>query len=161
MNRVEDPIELNFRRGGLLVLRALRLRCPHCGQGPLFSSWIRMHQACRHCGLLFDRGAHDYFIGGYLVNLIVAELIVVAGMLAVLLMTWPDVPWTLLTYGLIALMIPAPFVTYPYSKALWLAIDLHFQPVTEADFADPANAGASGASPGGPVRPEAPTSPGE
>ncbi|HEX6938047.1 MAG TPA: DUF983 domain-containing protein [Longimicrobiales bacterium] len=114
--------------------RALLLRCPHCGRGTLFSSWLKMRRACRACGLLYDRGEPDNFIGGYLVNLIAAELIVVAGGLAVLLATWPDVPWDGLTYGLAALMVPVPFATYPYSKALWLAIDLHFQPVTPMDF---------------------------
>jgi hypothetical protein len=31
-------------------------------------------------------------------------------------------------------MIPFPVFTYPWSKTLWLAIDLHFRPATLADF---------------------------
>lgn len=114
--------------------RALLLRCPHCGRGTLFASWLRMRRSCGRCGLRYDRGEADNFIGGYLVNLIAAELIIVVCGLVVMLATWPDVPWDALMYGLAAIMVPVPFATYPYAKALWLAIDLHFQPATPADF---------------------------
>lgn len=136
-NSPSNPVELSVKRGGLLLLRALRLRCPHCGEGTLFASWLKMRESCTRCGFHYDRGEYDFYIGGYLINLIVAELIVVAAMLAFVAMTWPDVPWSLITWGLVALMVPAPFVTYPYSKALWLAVDLHFQPPKPSDFEPP------------------------
>lgn len=139
VNVQSNPEELSPKRFLRYLGRALLLRCPHCGRGTMFSSWLRMRRACTACGLRFDRGYEDNFIGGYLVNFIVAELIVVAGGCAVMYATWPNVPWEGITYGLAALMVPVPFLTYPYSKALWLAIDLHFQPVTPKDFqSDPA-----------------------
>lgn len=129
-----DPKELDVRRGGQLLARALRRRCPHCGEGAIFSSWIRMQKECTACGFRFDRGEHDHFLGAYLVNLIVAEMLVVAGMVAVAMLTWPDVPWTALTWGLMLLVIPAPFITYPFARALWLAVDLQIQPSRPGDF---------------------------
>jgi uncharacterized protein (DUF983 family) len=139
VNVQSNPEELSPKRFLRFVGRALMLRCPHCGRGTMFSSWLRMRDACAICRLRFDRGEEDNFIGGYLVNFIVAELIVVIGGLMVVLATWPNVPWDAIMYGLAALMVPVPFLTYPYSKALWLAIDLHFQPVTPSDFqTDPA-----------------------
>ena len=103
----------------------------------MFRKWIIMRDRCAACNFRFDRYEHDYFIGAYTINLIVAELIVVGVMVAVMLTTWPDVPWDALKWGLVAGMIPAPLVLYPFSKALWLAIDLTFQPPIPAEFEDP------------------------
>lgn len=134
MSAKHVPEELSVSRLARLLGRALVLRCPHCGRGTVFSSWIRMKESCSKCGLLFYRGQEDNFLGGYLLNLIAAELIIVGVGVIAVLATWPNVPWTGIMYGLVALMVPAPFVTYPYSKTLWLAIDLHFQPAKPSDF---------------------------
>ena len=39
-----------LRRVDLLLWRALRLRCPNCGGGPIFDSWLRMRGRCPRCG---------------------------------------------------------------------------------------------------------------
>jgi uncharacterized protein (DUF983 family) len=119
-----------------MIARALRLRCPLCGEGRMFSRWVHMHDYCSNCGLRFDRNESDFFIGAYTINLIVAELIVVAGLVLVILATWPAVPWTGLTWGLVAALVPAPLLTYPFSKSIWLAIDLSFQPPIASEFKD-------------------------
>ena len=115
--------------------RALRLRCPHCGSGGLFRKWVVMRDSCPRCGLLLDRGERDYFIGAYTLNFIGAEVAIVLLALAVVLSTWPDVPWDRVQWGLVAFIIPFPVLTYPFSKTLWLAIDLGFRPPTLGDFA--------------------------
>ena len=38
--------------------RGLRKRCPHCGQGPLFSGWRHLGR-CSSCGLVFARNPGD------------------------------------------------------------------------------------------------------
>src|SRR5260221_263197 len=38
--------------------RALRKRCPHCGEGPLFSGWSQLER-CSTCGLVFARNPGD------------------------------------------------------------------------------------------------------
>jgi uncharacterized protein (DUF983 family) len=38
--------------------RGLRKRCPHCGEGRLFSGWSQ-RQRCSHCGLVFVRNPGD------------------------------------------------------------------------------------------------------
>jgi hypothetical protein len=81
-----------------------------------------------------DRGEADFFIGAYTINLIVAELLVFFGGIAVLLRTWPEVPWTGLMYGLAALMVAAPIAMYPYARQFWLGCDLIFRPPEDADF---------------------------
>lgn len=93
-----------------------------------------MRWSCPECQLILDRGEADYFLGGYTVNFVVAELLIVAGGAAFMVVTWPDVPWTALTWSLILLMIVAPIVFYPFAKTLWLAFDLIIRPVTWGDL---------------------------
>jgi uncharacterized protein (DUF983 family) len=124
------------------VRRALLLKCPHCGGGRMFFRWVRSFERCSKCGFRFDRGEVDYYIGAYTVNLIIAELIVVAMLLAAILYWWPDVPWEKLPYALVVPVILAPIVTYPYSKALWLGIDLMFRPADAEDFRSSSASGA-------------------
>jgi uncharacterized protein (DUF983 family) len=41
------------------VLRGLRRRCPHCGQGAIFSGWSQHLEKCDVCGLVFERNPGD------------------------------------------------------------------------------------------------------
>jgi hypothetical protein len=59
-----------------------------------------------------------------LCNLVVAELLFVAALVAWTVLTWPDPPWRLIWIGSVAGMVLAPIATYPFSKTLWLALDL-------------------------------------
>lgn len=117
-----------------IIARSLARRCPNCGSSGVFRTWLHQRSACPACRLLLDRGERDFFIGAYTINLIVAELLVVAGALAIALIRWPDVPWTGLTWGLAVLMVVAPVALYPVSRQLWLACDLIFQPAEAGDF---------------------------
>ena len=38
--------------------RGLRKRCPHCGEGRLFSGWSQL-ESCSSCGLIFTRNPGD------------------------------------------------------------------------------------------------------
>jgi uncharacterized protein (DUF983 family) len=121
-------------RAARLAARALARKCPNCGGGDIFRSYLRQRDVCPGCGLRLDRGETDFFIGAYTINLIVAELLVVVGGVAAVLVAWPDVPWNAIMYGLVALMIAAPVLLYPISRQLWLALDLFFQPAGASDF---------------------------
>jgi len=112
----------------LLLGRAALLRCPNCGEGHIFESWFQQREECPRCGIVFNRGEQGYAVGAYMFNIIVAELIFAAIFVAVLLVTWPDPPWTLLTYGGAALMVLLPVLFYPFSRTLFLAFDLIFRP---------------------------------
>lgn len=94
-----------------------------------------MRASCPACHLRLDRGEHDYFIGAFVVNFVVAELALFVAGLAGILLTWPEVPWTLLKWSLVAFIIPVPFLFYPWARTLWLAVDLAFRPVTLRDLA--------------------------
>jgi uncharacterized protein (DUF983 family) len=100
----------------------------------MFYMWVKSFEECASCGFRYNRGEPDYYIGAYTINLIVAELIVVAAMLIVMFTTWPNVPWEEMPWGLAVFAIVGPLFTYPFSKSLWLAIDLRFRPAEPKDF---------------------------
>jgi uncharacterized protein (DUF983 family) len=111
-----------------LFARALRLRCPNCGQGKPFVSWLRMRPQCEVCGIAYERGEDGYQVGSYMFNIVASELAFAAVFLGVVLATWPSPPWTLLQYGGGVMMLIAPVVFFPFSKTLFLAFDLIFRP---------------------------------
>ena len=117
-----------LRRIATLFGRALTLRCPNCGARPLFASWFKLRPACPGCGMQLERGeTEDYWLGAQMFNLVVSELLLVIAMTVLIIVRWPDVPWTFLQYGGVALMALAPFALYPLSKTIWLAWDLAFR----------------------------------
>jgi uncharacterized protein (DUF983 family) len=119
---------------GVLVRRAFALRCPRCGGRGIWRSWFKMEHACPTCGLVLERGeSSDFFIGAYLINLVVAELsaVIVA---AVMWMTLGSrVSFNVLWGASMALAILMPILFYPFSRDLWLALDLHFRPSEAGD----------------------------
>lgn len=117
--------------------RALRLRCPHCGGGPLTVRWFSFVSFCPRCRLRPDRGEHDYFLGAIVFNMAFAEGLFAVGLLVLLIVTWSNPPWNALYYGGIAAMVLAPIVLYPVSKLWWLAFDLLFRPPRPEDFEPP------------------------
>ena len=104
------------------------LRCPNCGARGLFATWFRMKASCPSCGLRLDRGERGYQVGSYMLNIIAAELIFMAVFLGILFATWPNPPWTALQYGGALLMVLAPVALYPFTKTVFLAMDLTVRP---------------------------------
>jgi len=129
-----DEQTLDVRRAFPLFWRAIRLRCPNCGHGKIFASWLTLKPRCPTCGIPFDRAEDDYFIGAYLFNLIAVELIVAAALTIVAVATYPHVPWTALQYSTILLVLGGAFVCYPFAKTTWIAFDLMLRPVTPEEM---------------------------
>jgi uncharacterized protein (DUF983 family) len=121
-------------RAARLFWRAARLRCPHCGGGPLFTSWFRMRRHCPACGLPLERGEDGYQVGSYMFNIIAAELLFAALFLGLVIATWPAPPWLALQVGGVLVMIVAPFLFFPFSRTLFLAFDLLFRPATREEL---------------------------
>jgi uncharacterized protein (DUF983 family) len=88
-----------------------------------------MRSRCPECGLVTERREEGYQVGAYMFNIVASELIFAAIFLGVLWFTWPAPPWLFLQIGGVIVMILAPFLFYPFSKALFLAFDLAFRPV--------------------------------
>jgi uncharacterized protein (DUF983 family) len=103
--------------------RGLLKRCPRCGQGRLFIRWFDLPERCPRCRLSFDRG-DGFWLGSMAINLALTELVFGLFALAVMVATWPGVPWALLTVLAVLLNAIVPIAFYPWSKTIFLAIDL-------------------------------------
>jgi uncharacterized protein (DUF983 family) len=130
-----------------MIQRALRRNCPFCGGHGVFAAWFELKRACPQCGLKLQRNEEqDYWMGGYLLNFIVAELIVAFFLVAAILISWPGVPWNTVLYATAAAATIGPLLTFPFSKTLWIAVDLVFRPPEPTDFG-PASGGPPVTSP--------------
>nr|GAJ33530.1 uncharacterized protein conserved in bacteria [Bradyrhizobium sp. DOA9] len=57
--------------------RGFSAKCPHCGEGHMFGRYLKVAQACDHCGEeLFHQRADDF--PAYLVMVVVGHLVVPA-----------------------------------------------------------------------------------
>src|SRR2546430_17641415 len=114
-----ERVQARHPAGSRMLARGARRRCPLCGRGPMFRTWFTLQEHCSACGLSFERDEReDYWLGAFLLNFIVVTVGFAAFVVVVVVATWPDVWWPLLTWGGVALIIVTPILFYPYSKAL-------------------------------------------
>lgn len=113
--------------------RALRRSCPNCGGRPIFRKWVRMEPRCPSCGLVLDRKESGYALGGFWLNMLFAEGTTALLFITTLVVTWPSPPWNLLQYGLPALALLTPILFYPFSRTLFLALDLAVRPASREE----------------------------
>jgi len=122
-----------MQRFNTLAARALRLRCPVCGEGHAMGSWFRMYDRCPHCNFALERD-DGYRSGAMAANLVGTEVIVTALLLIGGITTWPQVPWNYFwIVGIVAAAV-FPLAFYPLSRTLWVAMDLLFHAPEPADF---------------------------
>jgi uncharacterized protein (DUF983 family) len=115
-----------------MLRRAAARRCPVCGAGGLFRHWVRMVPACPCCGLRFRR-VDGHWLGSWFLNVCVVQTVVVGVLVIGVAATYPDPPILPLAVvdGVAALVVPLLF--FPFSRTLWVAIDLAMRPL---DFDD-------------------------
>lgn len=117
-----------------LVTRALTLRCPRCGARGVMKHWFAMQHACARCGQTLERGeSSDYWLGAYVINLVVAEGSVVVVALVMWMVLGDGVSFNVLWAASMLLAVVMPVLFYPFSRTLWLALDLHFRPSEAGD----------------------------
>jgi uncharacterized protein (DUF983 family) len=109
----------------LILWRGLTKRCPRCGGGHLFRRWFAMTPDCPHCGLHFEREP-GYWAGAIAINTMVIGIAFVTVMIIFGAMTVPEIPWFTLLMFELPVMTIGPAAFYPFSKTLWLAVDLAF-----------------------------------
>ena len=119
------PFEAPAGRIARVLGRAVRLRCPRCGQTPLFRGWFRMLPACASCGLSFER-AQGYFVGAIYVNYAATTPIAVGGALVLWRVAGLDPVWQLALWGPFVVVFPLWF--FRWSRSLWLAVELLANP---------------------------------
>jgi hypothetical protein len=63
-------------------------------------------------------------VGAMIVSIAVAELVFGVVLVGGILLWWPDVPWGPLTVAGVAVNAVIPVVFYPWSKTIWMAVDV-------------------------------------
>ena len=110
---------------GTLASRALQLRCPRCGVGPLFKNFVVMNVRCPHCSLKFER-APGYFLGSTYVNYGFMAITTTAMYMG--LHYGAEISNEVLTGPLIVYCVVMPIVLFRYARAWWLAMDCYCDP---------------------------------
>ena len=108
--------------------RALTRRCPYCGSPGIYESYFALQEQCPRCGVRFER-EEGYFLGAYALNLIAAEFIGLG--LALFLIFKTDLRHLSLIWQEVIAVAPAvafPVTLFPFSRTVWIAIDLIFHP---------------------------------
>ncbi|MHC4880241.1 MAG: DUF983 domain-containing protein [Planctomycetota bacterium] len=110
------PLDVSYKR-------ALKLRCPRCGEGRLFAGWFTMNERCEHCSLQYEREP-GYFLGSSYINYgWTAMSMTVAYMLLHFVLEYPN---EYVLPPLVAYIVIFPLVFFRYARALWLALDIYF-----------------------------------
>ncbi len=109
----------------LLLGRALRLRCPLCGRGPLFRTWFGMYEHCPYCNWRYER-EEGFFTGAMAINLVVSELLVAVVVIPLAAAQAPIVPT--IAFG-IAMPVLLPLLGFRHSRSLWMSLDLLLHPL--------------------------------
>ncbi|MEX0728791.1 MAG: DUF983 domain-containing protein [Planctomycetaceae bacterium] len=111
-----------MNRPTLFVLwtRAMRLRCPRCGEGRMFVNWFKMHEKCDHCQFRYER-APGFFLGSAYINYGLTGLLVTVTYMVLHFGFEVENPDLAIPLGTFAVLFPLFY--FRYARALWLAMD--------------------------------------
>jgi uncharacterized protein (DUF983 family) len=114
---------------GLLLRRGALLKCPQCGSGHLFGWWLVMKDDCPRCDLHFER-IEGHWIGAIAMNTVLSLLVLLGVIVGGFTASYPDRPPTALLVVCLLIGGVGPLFFHPFSRTLWMAIDLAMRPVT-------------------------------
>ena len=103
----------------------LRLRCPRCLEGRVWSGFLTMSGRCPTCGLEFEREP-GYFTGAMLVSYALAVPVLGAMVIGLMVVGGLDALPALLI-GDTAYLALVPFI-FRYSRVVWLHFDWTIDP---------------------------------
>lgn len=115
-----------------MLRRALRKRCPRCGEAGIFRSFGELHDRCPTCGLRFER-EQGYWVGSMIINTIVTFGLILCVLVGGIVLFWPDVAWTGLLVATVAVAGLTPILFHPFSRTVWMAIEMSYHPSDESD----------------------------
>jgi len=94
-----------------------------------------MVPVCPRCRLRFER-EDGAWLGGIVINMAVTQTLVIVFLVLGLVLTWPEVPVArLIIFNAVALSVFALWFQ-PFSKTIWVAIDLWLRSSSAEDRAD-------------------------
>ncbi len=97
----------------------MRLRCPNCERGKMFSGLFRMEPVCSHCGARYER-AQGESIGGTLINLVAAEMLSMGGFIITQVLFSPPMLFQLVFWVSFNLIFIVLF--YRHARSMWVSV---------------------------------------
>ena len=101
-----------------LVKRGVRKRCPQCGEGRVFSGWLKMHERCERCGLKYLANEGDLW--AYLILIDRALFLFPLVVMIYFRINNPESPWTWVISGALLFLF---LYTLPHRNGISLGID--------------------------------------
>ncbi len=89
-----------------------------------------MTDTCPGCGHSFER-EQGYWLGAVIINTAVTFALFIAIGITIISATWSDVPWQTLLVVTLVFNGLFPLLFYPFSKTIWVALDLGVRPVEQ------------------------------
>jgi len=119
-----------MQRLGLMgrIVRALRLRCPECGEGKLFAGWFKMNDRCAKCGTDFRREP-GFYLGSIYFNYGLTALVVTVTYVGAMIFGYGES--STLFWSIMAFCILFPIWYFRYARSLWLSMDHYWDPPAE------------------------------
>jgi uncharacterized protein (DUF983 family) len=103
----------------------MRLRCPRCGTGNLYTKPFKMLAHCPHCGLKYER-EQGYFVGAIYINYAATVAIAVPGFFVLDAFAGLTINQQLGIW--IPFAIVFPLVFFHHARSFWLVLDHYFNP---------------------------------
>ena len=129
--RPDRAADLPAATGGrlrVLLVRAFGRHCPYCGGPDIFRGWFALREHCPTCGVRFER-EDGYFLGAYAINLLIAEFLGLGTALTIIFGTrFRDASLLWQEALAVSLALGLPLLFFPFSRTLWMALDLLFDP---------------------------------
>ena len=85
-----------------------------------------MIERCPRCHLRFER-IEGHWTGALGINTIVSFGALLVTLLVGFLLTYPDIPGVALFTAAVAVALVVPIAFFPFSKTIWLAVDLQLR----------------------------------
>lgn len=118
-----------------MFLRGCIKHCAVCSKGRLFRHWFSMLPRCPRCDLEFER-MEGHMTGEVGINTIVSFGTLMIVIFVLTFAFWPEPPIPTLIAASAGAALVGPFVYYPFSKTIWLAVDVMMRPVEPGEVRD-------------------------
>ncbi|HET9786902.1 MAG TPA: DUF983 domain-containing protein [Pyrinomonadaceae bacterium] len=113
-------MKIDKEQGIRVLKRALKLRCPACGESSIVERPFHIRHHCPVCLSLYKR-EDGFFVGAILANVVITELVILAFCFFCLLVIGAKYESVLVVLFIVALIFPVAF--YHHSWSLWLGFD--------------------------------------
>ncbi len=98
----------------------LRLKCPHCCQGPVFRKPFVMYRTCAQCGIVYER-ERGYFMMSVFVGYVMSFFVVIPVLIGLYMTIRPSLNGYLIG-AVVTLVLAIPLI-FHYARVIWMHLD--------------------------------------